>query len=258
MTEAASYPGSLDTLPDYEAKQDVVDKAIINRIQNILEAIEGELGTDVAGSAATLKARLAISIADDGSVQHGTSFPGTPVANQVFTRTDQDILYRRNSGDTAWVALGALGNCLFCFAGCEGATNTAFVVGTDGSLAPPIPTGFAYWAMSGTSYKTILPVFKWVRVAGVNTVTIYARIWQEGGGLATPYTNQATLNVDIGGQSNTASCPSDETSPYAVSFTIDVSSLSVGTAYNVTIQLKHTNTDDGGSCYLSSLVAYGS
>jgi hypothetical protein len=32
----------------------------------------------------------------------GSSFPGTPVAGELFFRTDEATLYRRNSGDTDW------------------------------------------------------------------------------------------------------------------------------------------------------------
>lgn len=39
------------------------------------------------------------------TLSSGTSFPGTPVANQLCLRSDQSILYRRNNANTAWVVV---------------------------------------------------------------------------------------------------------------------------------------------------------
>ena len=38
----------------------------------------------------------------------GSSFPGTPVAKEWFWRTDENKLYRRNDGNTAWDAIEAV------------------------------------------------------------------------------------------------------------------------------------------------------
>lgn len=37
----------------------------------------------------------------------GSALPGTPTAKEVFWNTSDDVLYRRNDGDTAWVAVSA-------------------------------------------------------------------------------------------------------------------------------------------------------
>ncbi len=105
---AASYPASLKSFTTKTNYVDLVDASHVNDLQDEVVAVETELGTDVAGSAATLKSRLAISIADDGSVQNGTDFPGSPVANQLFRRTDLDTLYQRNAANDGWSALGGV------------------------------------------------------------------------------------------------------------------------------------------------------
>lgn len=102
----ANYPGSYDTLTDRTAKQDKVTALRWNYIQNIIEAIQAELGLDPAGTAATLAARLAISLDLDGGIAGSSSFPGSPVADQLYTKTDEDILYRRNTANTAWLQIG--------------------------------------------------------------------------------------------------------------------------------------------------------
>lgn len=62
-----TYPGALDT---FTTKQDGEDKIIyaahVNDLQDSVLAIETELGTDPAGSAADLKTRLAIMLTDAG------------------------------------------------------------------------------------------------------------------------------------------------------------------------------------------------
>ena len=40
-------------------------------------------------------------------VPAGSAFPGTPSAGEMFWRTDENKLYRRNSGDTAWDVISA-------------------------------------------------------------------------------------------------------------------------------------------------------
>ena len=90
---AAAYPSGVKTFTTKTNKVDLVDADHVNDLQLEVTAIETELGTDVAGSAATLKARLAIGMADSGAVKQGTSYPGSPIIGQLFYRTDTDIVY---------------------------------------------------------------------------------------------------------------------------------------------------------------------
>lgn len=103
MSEASVYPGTLDTFTDQEAKQDKAAKAIINKIQNAIEAIQAELGLDPAGSAVDLVTRLFVCIGNNGAIRQGTSFPDDPVEGQIFYRTDLDLTYIWDG--SAWDAL---------------------------------------------------------------------------------------------------------------------------------------------------------
>lgn len=109
--ESSTYPGSLDSFTDKEAKRDKVSKAHINKIQNAIEAIETELGTDPAGSKTDLKTRLAVMMADNGAIAQGTSFPGSPVEGQAFYRTDENTFYIYDGSD--WVGQAAHGLQIF-------------------------------------------------------------------------------------------------------------------------------------------------
>lgn len=66
---ASAYPGALDSWTD---KTDAVDDylaAHINDLQNAVEAVQTELGTDPAGTATTLKLRLAQAFGDAGNLE---------------------------------------------------------------------------------------------------------------------------------------------------------------------------------------------
>lgn len=92
---------------------------------------------------------------------------------------------------------------------------------------------------------------KWIKFSGVSTVTIWAEIWQNG-------TNTCGLKVDIGGQNNTVTGTASQTTPEWKSLTIDVSSLSNGTAYTVVASLAWTTSGGTVSSYLGNLIAFGS
>jgi len=64
-----AYPGSLDSFTANTDDVDDVLAADVNELQTAIVAIETELGTDPAGTAATLKARLAHSINDAGMLE---------------------------------------------------------------------------------------------------------------------------------------------------------------------------------------------
>ena len=103
----ADYPGSIVSFTTKTAKQDKVAAAHINSIQDEIEAIQTELGVDVAGDQTNLVTRLAKILADSGAIKQGTSFPGTTETGLLFYKTDEDKLYVRNAADDAWDEVGA-------------------------------------------------------------------------------------------------------------------------------------------------------
>ena len=79
---------------------------------------------------------------------------------------------------------------------------------------------------------------KFRKIPGINTVTIHARIWQSFSALNMD-TNQ--VRVTIGGQFNTVSVVGVESPTWATPQNIDVSSLTDGVTYDITVQMM---TDD--------------
>lgn len=150
-------------------------------------------------------------------------------------------------GDGTWSANTGLSNVLFCHVGCElQATTKGKFDGS--SLTPTTGGAYEFWGTNSSSYETVIPSFKFTKIANISTVTIHARIWTSDG-------SNSSVQVSIGGQlgnSNnvTATSPTEITP-----FTVDVSGLSNGTAYEVLIQLKNNG---GGQVYLSSITGIGS
>jgi hypothetical protein len=248
---AASYPAAVKTFTTKENNVDVYDADHINDQQNEITAIETELGTDVAGSAATLKARLAIGISDAGGVQGGSSFPGTPTPRQLFYRTDLEILYVRDHADTTWTTLqGSLSNVTFSFAiGGDYTVNSYGVTLDDLMAAPATAIMKLAWSVNGTTGRDILQS-KFTKTAGVNTVTVYARGWSVAGNAS-----QTVVLVSIGGQTGTASTTSNSETPNWVNFTVDVSSLNNGTVYDILISIR---TSSSGMAFMDSIIGFGS
>lgn len=94
---------------------------------------------------------------------------------------------------------------------------------------------------------------KFIKVAGISTVTVYGRIWVNSAG--GPIAN---LKVDIGGLNSNVSGTANQVTPEWVHFTIDVSSLTNGTAYDVTASLKNADTISGARIYCSNIMGFGS
>lgn len=79
------YPGSLDSFVAKVAHVDLYRAAHMNAVQGAIEAVEGELGTDPAGSAADLKTRLAVRIADDGKLKQPQQLVTVGKSNADYT-----------------------------------------------------------------------------------------------------------------------------------------------------------------------------
>ena len=81
----STYPGTLDSFTTKEDAVDLYMAAHMNAAQAAIVAVEGELGTDPAGSAADLKTRLAIRIADDGKIKQPQQVVTVAKANGDYT-----------------------------------------------------------------------------------------------------------------------------------------------------------------------------
>src|SRR4030042_188506 len=90
-----AYPGSLDSFTANVDDVDDVLAADVNELQTAIVAIETELGTDPAGSAATVVARLAHSINNAGMLEFDgagalTISSGAVTVTQNFHKIDTE------------------------------------------------------------------------------------------------------------------------------------------------------------------------
>ena len=251
---SSDYPGSLDSWVTLTDKEDLAEVSDINKIKNSLLATQTELGTDPAGTKTDLVTRLAQCIATNGAMRNGTSFPGSGEQDgDFFYRTDENVMYIYNG--SGWDSQGqSLGNVIFSWSGNETVNQSAngygmIVAGTD--LTPDPNTGVVFlFATEDTTQRTFCN-FQFTKISGIATVTIHARLWAEANGAS----QEAILNVDIGGQANTVKSVTSTTPTWVTTADIDVSGLSDGTVYDGVVQLATEAGASGAYCSAVTLIA---
>lgn len=112
--------------------------------------------------------------------------------------------------------------------------------------------GSLFFGVYGNTYRTIL-LGKFIKTAGISTVTVNARLWAR----STTASEESILSVDVGGHSTTVKSVASATPSWVTSSTIDVSALTNGTTYDITIQLKNETTGSTASSYCSAVVLTG-
>ncbi len=226
----ADYPGTITSFTTKTDKEDLYSASHINDPQSEIVAIETELGTDVAGSATDLKTRLAVSLANTGAIANGTSFPvsPTPIDGQIFYRTDEDTLYVYNGSSWESAPSFTARAFSFCFGG-DYTVNDYGVVLSDSANPTAAEIQKLSWAVQGTTFRSIIKS-KFKKLAGVSTITCYARIANSSG--------TSTVQVTIGGNVGSNTRTTSSTLDWTTSFTVDVSGLSNGTVYDMSVELK--------------------
>ena len=236
-------------------KVDLVDAAHINAVQAELVTIETILGTNVKGDRTDLKTRLNNALDADGSILSGTSFPSPPLSSQIFFRTDLGFLYVYNG---SWQLVGnSLSNCLFQYSAVVPSditlgTGTGEIIG---SAANPTTGGTYRFLQARANQNVYTTVWKtkWTKISGVNTITVYAQLWT-----GVTLSSQSAFKVDVGGQNVTVNGTVDGSNPEWKSGTIDVSGLSNGTTYDVTVSIAQIGVASTQSSYLGNIMAFGS
>jgi hypothetical protein len=152
----------------------------------------------------------------------------------------------------------ASGNSDVVFCACIGGDYTVDAHGLcidDSITAANTSITKASWCVYQTTYRSILKS-KFKKKTGSDTLTVYARIWQHDA--ANPSKKaQIKVILDAGALSGTTDGSGQQTTPEWVNFTIDVSSLTDDTVYDLDIQISHNN-DAGGRAYMDSIIIFGS
>lgn len=163
---------------------------------------------------------------------------GTSASSSTFWR-----------GDGTW-AIAGISNALFQYSGQVDAQGSGAGEYSGTSLVPTTTTGNYRFLQrpASSSYATIW-TSKFMKIAGISTVTVYTRIWCATAGTT------ADFKLDIGGVSGTVSGTNGQVNPEWKSFTVDVSSLTNNTAYDVTASLKSPGSAET-KC--SNIIGFGS
>lgn len=235
----AVYPASIVTFTNKTNKVDLVDAAHINTLQDEINAIETELGSDPAGSVTNVKTRLFVSIDNDGALRKGTSFPSSPIEGQPFYRTDEDTLYIYNG--SSWLSSVNLSNTAWDwgFVDDVGGASTTYGPKSTTTLAESEPAAFSYMSLFNktTTYR-VLKRGKFKKLSGQTTITVFCRMAVALG--------TGSVQIDVGGQ--TVELNTTSTSPGWQSGNITISGLTNGTTYDVTWEVKTSSTND--ACHL--------
>lgn len=260
MSNQSVYPGTLDSFTDKEAKKDKVKAVDWNKIQDCIVSTQTELGTDPAGSADTVKKRLARSLADSGDLRSGTSFPVTEIGNGTpFYRTDLDTLYIYDG--TTWDPVGGGANTVFSWVGIDnfdgfstrglpGMLQIASTSNNPAANSTNFGNFFACCLINTTTFQTLIPSFKWVKPSGINTLTLFIRVWA---GSDFKYRLKAdSLTVD----SATIGAGTTPTDRAAIS--LDISSLTTGNTYDISVMGARDSGSGDEEFYVSQVIIIGS
>lgn len=253
----ATYPGAIWTPTFKTDKVDLVLAEHVNRLQEEAVAVQTELGTDPAGSETNVLSRLARFLANSGAINQGTSFPVSPapVDGQLFYRSDNDTLYVYNGA--SWDSLGqSLSTTLFLYTlpGADATADDFGFVADDSRLADGIAITKLYWAVEDTTYRKII-ASKFKKAPGVSFVHCYARVWQNSDSNPSKHPD---VRVTIGGQAaeNSETTPLVDTPTWVGPFIVNVTSLTDGTVYDLSVEMKIA-VGGGDEVYMDSLIGIG-
>lgn len=196
----------------------------------------------------------------NGSAMTGlSSIPGAagviPIAN-LATGTPDGTKFVRDDGTLA-VPSSSLSNVIFEWTGQTDAAGAGMGVITSTSTLSDTGAATGQYLYikdrnAGSSQTTIVLRSKFRKAAGINTLTVYASCWLNGASS----TVAAQLNVN-GSTIDTAT--TNSTSPTWInSTTLDVSALSNGTVYDMSIAIKSVNGAAVVNAYLGAVKVFAS
>lgn len=142
---------------------------------------------------------------------------------------------------------------VFCWNGCDNAAvNQIELYYGSASLTPAIGGNYFFFSAQEDVERQII-FSKFYKTPGISTVTIYARLWSS----STNATEEALLKVDIGGLNNTVHSVTSSTPAWVTASTIDVSSLTDNTVYDLAITLRNEGSSAGLKAYCSAILLTG-
>jgi hypothetical protein len=156
------------------------------------------------------------------------------------------------SGGTGQTTAG-FSNVIYCWSGSDSATTNLMGMVEGTSLTPNMGAYTVNYHILGSysNSPNIILRGRFTKAAVMSTITIHARLWSDSANAL----HEAILTTDIGGQSNTVKSVTSTTPTWVTTSTIDVSGLTNGTVYDITISL---HNEGAQSSYCSGVVLIAS
>lgn len=206
-----------------------IDLASSSDVSGILAVENGGTGVSVAPGAITIDALLPTQTGNSGK----------------FLTT--------NGSASSWGSVNSAGysNALFQW---HGQSQADVVDGSSGvadslTTAPNPATNRVL--INTAQADNVVFKTKFIKTSGISTVTVYEYVGHNGAG-----SNTATFKCVVGTVNGSTTRNSSQTAIAWISYTIDVSSLVNGTAYDVTLYIN--NSSGTGKAYIFDLIAFGS
>jgi hypothetical protein len=233
----------------------------------------GIVNADINASAAIVGSKL--NLTSPGIIGSVTPSTGAFTTLKVGTTNQGDILYDNGtslvrltpgtsgqflktlgtSANPVWDTVPSLSNVLFQLNAnvSNQGTSLGRVRGT--TLVPNAQAG-QYDFIQGVSHTagdlTTVWATKWIKIPGISTITVYAQIWiQTASG-----SPAVTIKVDVGGANSSVTGTTGQLTPEWKSLSIDVSGLSNGTTYDVSVIM--SGNVNAIQYYLGNLISFGS
>lgn len=189
-----------------------------------------------------------------GSVHQGDVFydNGTQITRLTSGTSGQFLQTQGTSANPQWATvINSQSNVLFQYIGQVDQEGTSAGEYSGTSFQPHGVAGnYRFLQIEGSTYTKIWSS-KFIKILGINTVTVYTRIWGQIN------SGQALFQMTIGSSSGTISGTIGQTTPEWNTFTIDVSGLTNGTTYDVSA-LIYNFTGTGNEAYCSDIIGFGS
>jgi len=215
--------------------------------------------TSVGNATAIADKAISYTKLSDGTDGELITWDSSGVAAVVAAGTATQVLTSNGAGAApTFQAVGGgdgLSNAIFNWSGVDTVTasQSGLYEGTDQTADAGAATFNYYYFVNDRLAPFTILTSKFRKIASINTITIYAKLWAAD----TNGTRESVLTVDIGGQSNTAHSVNSITPTwYAGTGTINVSGLSDGTVYDITISLH--NETNSWDAYCSAVALIGS
>jgi hypothetical protein len=237
----SSYPTTTDSFTVKQNHIDVYQDDHINKLQNSVVALQTYIGTNPHGSKTNLTERLAVSLGSSGSIRLGSTFPASPVDGQAFWNSSEPAFYVYSTLTGTWASSQNLSNVVFEYTGVVDTGGGAEVIATTQNAGASQSTCYRYLYKTGAGFGTVF-YSKFKKVAGMTTITVWARLWNLG-------VNGSVFRCTIGTVNGTILTVVG--APAWVSVGIGISGLTNGTTYDVVGEL---NASASNPAYCGNII----